>query len=138
MYIDDGGDSSGDREVTWASIGESMSRFARLAADGGFEVNEAGGDALLRAIRKMKDWVNHEELALLRLAREMPLGTSHGAQIMKPYVQQVATDDQGFLTRLKEFRDSLDAAERGIQTAMANYRTTEAGTESTLRQTGPQ
>jgi len=138
VYIDNGGGTSGDSEVTWASIGESMAQFASMAADGGFEVNEAGGDALLGAIRHMKDWVNSQENNLYQLSQEMPLGTSHAAQVIKPYVQQVATDGQGFLTVLNQFRESLTNAEQGIKTAMANYRATDAANASGLRDATPE
>jgi hypothetical protein len=40
---------------------------------------------------------------------------------MKPYVAQVATDDQGFLPMLMKLRESLEDAEQGITDAMRNY-----------------
>jgi hypothetical protein len=138
VYNDYGGSSSDSGEVTWASIGDSMAQFASMAVDGGFEVNQSGGDALLDAIRRMRDWTDGQELRLWRLAQPMPLGTSHAAQVMKPYMQQVATDEQGFLSRLREFRESLDNAERGIQTAMANYLATEETNRASLRKTEPE
>jgi hypothetical protein len=135
VYIDNGGSSD---EVTWASIGESMAQFASMAADGGFEVNQSGGDALLRAIHKMKDWANTEALNLRDLAQEMPLGTSNAAKVMKPYVQQVAIDEQGFLTQLAKFQQSLANAEQGIRTAMANYQATEDAKAAALSQIQPE
>ncbi|MBP2330837.1 hypothetical protein JOF56_011222 [Kibdelosporangium banguiense] len=135
MYIDNDGDSG---EITWASIGESMANFASMAADGSFEVNAVGGKALLGAIGRMQDWVDGQSGDLRYLEQELPLGTSHAAQIMKPYVQQVATDKQGFLTVLRQFRESLTKAEQGIRTAMANYQATEEANESTLCKGGPQ
>jgi hypothetical protein len=57
---------------------------------------------------------------------------------MKPYIQQVANDNQGFLTVLRQFRESLTKAEQGIRTAMANYQATEEANKSTLRKGGPQ
>jgi hypothetical protein len=123
MYIDAGG--GGQPEVGWDSIGASMTAFANMAASGGFEVNESGGEALLTAIRRMRKWASDQELTLADLAQPMPLGTSHAAEVMIPYVQQVATDDQGFLTQLARFQQSLQKAEEGILTAMANYKATE-------------
>jgi Pyruvate/2-oxoacid:ferredoxin oxidoreductase gamma subunit len=104
-----------------------------MAADGGFEVNQAGGEALLGAIRHMKDWLNSQENKLFALRQELPLGSSHAAQVMKPYVQNVAVDEQGFLTQLAKFRESLSQAEQGIQTAMANYHATEEANRQALR-----
>ncbi|MCE7001330.1 hypothetical protein LWC34_00515 [Kibdelosporangium philippinense] len=109
-----------------------MASFANLAASGGFEVNEAGGEALIKAIQRMRDWANGQVLDLRQLAQQMPLGTSHAAKVMKPYVQQVAIDDQGFLTQLAKFVESLDKAEQGIRTAMANYKATEEANRTSL------
>ncbi|HEX2133764.1 MAG TPA: hypothetical protein VHH15_19635, partial [Actinophytocola sp.] len=78
--------------------------FASAAASGGFAVNETGGQALLAAIREMRDWIDSQEFDLQRLAQEPPLGSSHGAETMKPYVAKVASDNQGFVTMLQEFR----------------------------------
>ncbi|RSM76992.1 hypothetical protein DMH04_35690 [Kibdelosporangium aridum] len=142
MYEDLGGSAQPD--IGWAdigknigSIGASMSAFAGAAAAGGFEVNEAGGKALITAIQKMRDWANGQETKLYQIAQELPLGDSNAAKVMKPYLQQVAVDNQGFLTQLAAFRESLDKAEKGIDTAMANYRATEAANAASMRKTGP-
>ncbi|MCE7009735.1 hypothetical protein LWC34_44040 [Kibdelosporangium philippinense] len=139
MYVDEGG-GGGQRSVDWGdigkgigSIGASMDAFAGAAASGGFEVNETGGQALLNAIRGMKRWVDRQQMGLLDIAQRLPLGGSHAAQVISPYVQQVAIDDQGFLTQLAQFSESLEKAEKGIETAMANYRATEEAKRSAFR-----
>jgi hypothetical protein len=137
VYIDNGGSTSDSGEVTWASIGESMAQFASMAADGGFEVNESGGEALLSAIATMQHWISDKSFDLQQLAQEMPLGTSHAAEVMKPYVRNVATDDQGFLTQLAQFREALNKAEQGIRTAIANYQATDSANQATLNKAWP-
>ncbi|MCT2585924.1 hypothetical protein [Actinophytocola gossypii] len=109
------------------SIVGSAKSFANLASTGGFAVNETGGQALLAAIREMRDWIDAQGYGLNMLAQQPPLGSSHGAETMKPYVADVASDKQGFITMLQEFRTSLDDAERGIQAAMASYQETDTG-----------
>jgi hypothetical protein len=109
------------------SIVGSAKSFANLASAGGFAVNETGGQALLSAIREMRDWIDTEGRNLTILTQEPPLGSSHGAETMKPYVAEVASDNQGFVTMLQEFRTSLDDAERGIKAAMASYQETDTG-----------
>jgi hypothetical protein len=52
---------------------------------------------------------------------------------MKPYMQKVQTDDQGFFTRLKEFRNSLVDAEAAIVAAMKNYDNMEQGIQGNFR-----
>jgi hypothetical protein len=51
---------------------------------------------------------------------------------VKPSVQQVASDQQGFLTQLTKFRESLVKAEEGIKKAMANYQDVDASNASKL------
>jgi hypothetical protein len=111
-----------------AAIGAAMGAsagmflgFAKGAAEGSFAVNETGGKALLQAIREMKDWVDENRVDLQRLADQPALGGSHAADAMKQFVPQVASDSQGFLTQLMKFRESLEQAEQGINTAMTNY-----------------
>lgn len=104
-----------------AAIGKQTANFASAAAQGHFAVSPRGGRALLQAITDMKDWLNGAEIDLMRLDRQPPLGGSHGAQAIKPYVQNVATDKQGFITMLRAFGQSLNDAEQGIRDAMNNY-----------------
>jgi hypothetical protein len=115
------------------AMASSMISFKQAAADGSFSVNETGGKALLTAIREMAKWVDDNIMHLGTLGRELPLGSSKGADLMKPYVQQVATDDQGFIPQLKEFRKSLADAEEGVLAAMKNYKNTDHGIQGNFR-----
>ena len=106
-----------------AGIAKGAASFKQAAAEGSFAVSEEGGRALLEAITEMRDWINAQDARLYRLQQAPPLGTSHGAEALKPYVQNVATDQEGFITMLKAFGSSLDQAEQGIREAMSNYKT---------------
>lgn len=99
----------------------AMINFKQAAADGHFAVNETGGQALLTAIREMARWVDDNLARLGTLGQQPQLGTSNGASVMKPFVQQVAVDQQGFLTTLQQFRATLVDAEAGVIGAMNNY-----------------
>lgn len=99
-----------------------MSGILDAANNGTFAVNETGGQALLTAIREMAKWVDDNVGDLRLLAQQQPLGTSNGATAIKPYLQEIATDQQGFLTMLQKFRSSLTDAEAGVIGAMNNYR----------------
>jgi len=116
-----------------AALAQSMVGLKQAAADGSFAVNETGGKALLVAIREMAKWVDDNLADLGTLAQQPALGTSHGAEAMKPYVQEVATDQEGFLTMLQKFRASLVDAEAGVVGAMNNYRQIETSVESNFR-----
>lgn len=117
--LDAGGGGGGGDMMAMA---KSMVNLKQAAADGSFAVNETGGQALLVAIREMAKWVDDNLADLGTLAQQPALGTSHGAEAMKPYVQEVATDNAGFLTMLQQFRASLVDAEAGVIGAMNNYR----------------
>jgi hypothetical protein len=124
MQIADGGGGGGPLDASMVkSIGVAFDGFAGGAKAGKIAINETGGDALLAAIHNMMEWVDGNMGDLNMLAQEPRLGGSNGANTMKPYVVNVATDDQGFMPMLKKFRESLDKAEQGILDAMNNYKT---------------
>lgn len=110
-----------------------MAAFAALAAQGSFAVNNHGGQALLKPIRELVAWIDSERVNLELLRQEAKLGTSANAQVMKPYLQKVASDDQGFLTQVLKLRESLLDAEQAILQAMASY---EASDEQSARRLG--
>jgi hypothetical protein len=114
-------------------VSNLMGGILAAANDGSFAVNETGGTALLQAIREMAKWVDENLADLATLAQQPALGTSNGARAMKPYVQSVAVDQQGFLTMLREFRTSLTAAEQGVIGAMNNYRHIDTGNAGNFR-----
>ncbi len=116
MYVDDAG---GDR--IGATIGKVLAGFAATANEGGFAVDERGGEALLRVVREMADWVDGRLGGLAALGQEPPLGVSVGAAALKPHLGRVATDDQGLLTQLRRLRETLAEVELGIRKAMSNY-----------------
>lgn len=111
----------------------SMTDLKDAATAGSFAVNEDGGQKLLTAIRDMAAWVDGNLADLGTAHRALPLGTSEGANLMKPYIQEVFTDDQGFVTRLREFRNSLVDAEAAIIAAMKNYKNTDGDVQGMFR-----
>lgn len=56
------------------------------------------------------------------VGRSVLLGSSNAAQVMKPYVRQVASDTRGFITQLMAFGQTLRKAEDAIKRAMESYR----------------
>lgn len=116
-----------------AGVGAGMKMIRGLSADGHFAINETGGKALIEAFQEMATWVDENLYNLNLLAQEPQLGSSQGASAIKPYVQQVATDKQGFITMLKEFRAAIGDAEQGVLDAMNNYKTIDFGTEKKFK-----
>ena len=105
----------------------SMVGLVEAAASGAFAISPTGGQALIKAIRDLAKFVDDNLSDSNYVAQKLPLGSSNGANLMKPYMQDVQTDDQGFFTRLKEFRNSLVDAEAAIVAAMKNYDNMEHG-----------
>lgn len=116
-------DAGGGFAAAIKGIAASTKNLRSAAAEGHFAISEEGGRALLEAIREMRDWINGQDNRMLVLEQEPPLGSSFGAQAVRPYARDVAADHQGFIAVLKAFGASLDDAERGIEDAMANYKT---------------
>lgn len=110
-----------------------MAGFVAAAKSGAFAVSESGGQALISAIRDLAEVVDKNIANMSTNRRKLPLGESNGAKVMKPYMENVLVDDQGFVTRLKEFRDSLVDAEEAINAAMANYKSTDAAAQGNFR-----
>ena len=110
---------------------ENMKNFKESAASGQFAVSPSGGESLLRVIRLMQDWVSGGDHGTLD-QRPM-LGGSHGARAMAPFVQRIASDQQGFLTQLNRLNGVLSDAEAGVKQAMANYRQNEHSVAGAFR-----
>lgn len=103
---------------------ENMKNFKQSAASGHFAVSESGGQGLLSALRALLDYVVAAE-ACRQLDQQPQLGGSYGARAMAPFVQRIASDQQGFLTQMARLRDVLADAEDGVRQAMANYQQNE-------------
>ncbi|RLK62242.1 hypothetical protein [Actinokineospora cianjurensis] len=103
------------------AIGAAVGQFAALAARGAFAVNEHGGQALLKPIRDMVAWIDDQRDRFEVLRNVAKLGSSTNAEVMKPFLQDVAGDEAGFITQVLLLRVSLIAAEEAILQAMASY-----------------
>jgi hypothetical protein len=111
----------------------SMVGLVEAAASGAFAISPTGGQALIKAIHDLAKFVDDNLSDTNIVAQQPPLGSSNGAKLMKPYMVDVLTDDQGFYTRLKEFRNSLGDAESAINAAMKNYDNMEHGIQGNFR-----
>ncbi|PPK66436.1 hypothetical protein V5P93_002534 [Actinokineospora auranticolor] len=124
-----------DSDGGGGSIAPDVSNFLGSAQSGGFAVNERGGQALLTAIDNMTSWIDDNVVGWEKLAREPKLGSTNNAQVMKPFMVAVASDDRGFITQMSALRESLLSAREAIVAAIANYKNTEARAMSSYTQT---
>ncbi|MEV4317679.1 hypothetical protein [Actinocrispum sp. NPDC049592] len=128
MQIADGG--GGGPVIAAQSIFDSVNAFANTAASGAIEISEEGGNNLIQVIRQFRQWVADQGNDLDQLSQTRKLGETYGAKAMTPFIHQVVTDGQGFVTQLRALSDSLAKAEEGIGKAMENYRATEEANKS--------
>jgi hypothetical protein len=115
---------------------DSVQAFGHSASSGHFAVSPEGGEALLRVISDFLDEMDTQEINVRLIAAPPPLGRLQGGLVMSPFMVQVATDADGFATRLLELQSSLRAAEAAIKVAMANYQATEQANTDALRESG--
>ncbi len=139
MRIDDAGsvEPSTVGSAVGSSLWDSMANFSGAAARGEFTVSERGGEALLAVIGRFKTEMLDQEFYTTALSVPPPLGRLKAGEVMSPFMVQVATDGEGFVTRLNELKQSLTKAEEGIRKAMENYQAAdEAGKASMSKQMG--
>ncbi|MBP2322169.1 hypothetical protein JOF56_002554 [Kibdelosporangium banguiense] len=110
---------------------ENMKNFKESAASGQFAISESGGESLIKVIRMLQDWLEGHDTGTLE--QKPMLGGSYGAKVMAPFLQEIASDEQGFIPQLARLRDVLADAETGVHQAMANYRRTEHAVAGTYR-----
>lgn len=121
MYLDDSGGSASSGGSLW----DSMQGFFNSAANGEIEVSESAGQAMLDVIKRFKNEMVDQTDNLTTISTQPPLGRLKGGEVMAPFMVQVATDENGFVTRFNELRESLTKAEEAIRKSMENYRATE-------------
>ncbi|WP_156757939.1 hypothetical protein [Actinokineospora pegani] len=126
-----------DQPQDVGAIGASMAQFVNAASAGQFAVNEQGGQALIAAIDQLQDWLVDNLYKLRDLEQEPPLGSSHAAEVMKPFMVNVATDHQGFLTQLRALNENLAKARKAIEIAMSNYQQTDSDITAALTREEP-
>jgi hypothetical protein len=118
------------------SLGQQMADFAASAKAGQFSVNDAGGKALLGAIQEMQAWLGSQFRQADSFSRTGEYGKSHGAGVVEPYMNQVATDADGLIPMLEKFQGALNDAQDAINKAMENYKQTESANASGIRDAG--
>ncbi len=98
-----------------------------------FEVSPEDGEALIKVIGRFQSWIDEQAGTLTMLQQQRKLGTSSGAKVMTPFVQQVVGDEQGFITQPTALGDSLAKAKEGIVSVMDNYKRTEDAIADSLK-----
>lgn len=131
MRIDDAGSVEPTGSLG-SSLWDGMAGFANAAASGQVEINEQGGAALLAVLGRFKQEMREQDQNLNIIAIPPPLGRLKAGEVMSPFMVQVATDENGFATRLRELSDSLTKAEEGIKQAMANFKATDEANQASM------
>jgi hypothetical protein len=99
----------------------------------GFSVDYEGAQQLSNFVSGMQ----HSARTVLnksdRMAQTPKLGTTPAANVYKPYLPTIATDnDQGLLPNVEKLRDQLDSAASNIQRSIAAYEGADAASRGAL------
>ena len=98
-------------------------------------------DAMMDAVRRSAD-VMHKAAMSMNSAHghdiqaQPALGDSNGANVMKPWMQQVATDgSNGFFPVVDQFKEQIGKFREAVKAAEHNYRATEATIRNAMNKT---
>jgi hypothetical protein len=113
---------------------QKMQGLTRAASAGGFAVNEAGGQAMLAAVRTCREEIDAQRANLAKIKQPPQLGNTPGAQQVAQHDQRSATGDVRSLESvIEKATQALDEFATAVRQAMANYHDAEAGNRTALR-----
>lgn len=126
----------------WSSVGgfgDALDSLKAVGAQGGWAINESGGQALISAAQDLYDELGEILASSRDLGQELPLGTTPAAQVYKPFMATVATDpSQGAFAVLTKLREEALEFKGEVEKAMAAYESAdEAGQQGIDRAGGP-
>lgn len=124
----------------WSSVGgfgDALDSLKAVGAQGGWAINESGGQALISAATDLYDELGEILVDAGNLALELPLGTTPAAQIYKPFLATVASDPhQGAITALTKLREEALEFKGEIEKAMAAYEATDERSQQGIKKAG--
>jgi multidrug resistance efflux pump len=107
------------------------------AANKGFTVSDEGGQALINAIKTLDSELAGYQKTVNYLSAELPIGTSPGGQLYKPFLASIASDPrEGLGQALAILRQELAAAEAAITRSMASYQASDHGSAQGITAAG--
>nr|WP_183655949.1 hypothetical protein [Prauserella isguenensis] len=104
----------------------------RLAAEGGFAVDETTGNRMISALQDILESLDNRWAALSKLETSPQLSSTPTAKWVAQHTVRTASDERGLLTQLRRAREELPQYIEAIREAKRRYADTESGTRGEL------
>jgi hypothetical protein len=103
-------------------IGLSGVQLKTMARQGGFAVDDATGDRMIKSLEGVIDSLTARWRELEKLQASPPMSSTATARWVSTHMQQTANDERGLLTQLQQARDEFPTYIEAINLAKKNYR----------------
>jgi hypothetical protein len=132
--------AQGNQVASQAALQQAASSaqaFKSAASSGQFSVDPAAVDELVTKIDKTVDRLVATSRHLRVTEQQVPLGTSPGAQAMKPFLQTVATGHpQSLGIQVQALRQILEDTKAGLLAAKRSYQGVDHGSAVGINKSG--
>jgi len=119
------------------AVRRSADVMHKAAMSKDLEIDPQGAQAMIKALDKLEAGLGDMNSAHGHDIQAQPaLGDSNGANVMKPWMQQVATDgSNGFFPVVDQFKEQIGKFREAVKAAEHNYRATEATIRNAMNKT---
>ncbi len=105
---------------------ESSAKNLVVAAGTGFHIEPEAAATLIKACQDSIHELDHLDKELYTIRQAPKLGQTPGAQVVAPFTQKVAMDEQGMIPAIASLKKTLADMITAYQKASTNYAETEA------------
>ena len=121
--------------VAGAAIGSMVGWMGAAAASGNLRIDPEAGAQMKRALHNLQMDLETFLFDSGDLARELPLGSSVQAELLKPWQTTVVEGPpQAYMSRIGEFRDQLDKLVDSIDVAVRKFQENDEDTTNFFAQ----
>jgi len=108
-----------------------------MAMQGGFAVDDATGDEMIKALEGIIDSLNARWQSLQKIGDQPRLSSTATAQWVSGHMLNTATDGQGLLTQLQEAKNEFPTYVEAIKLAKRNYQEQDEHVRQTMTSVKP-
>jgi hypothetical protein len=108
-----------------------------MAVQGGFAVDDATGNEMIKALEGIIDSLNARWQALQKIGDQPALSSTATAQWVSGHMLNTATDGQGLLTQLQEAKNEFPTYVEAIKLAKRNYQEQDEQVRQTMTNVEP-
>lgn len=115
-----------------AKVGLLGGQLKRLALSGGFAIDDATGDQLIKALEGVLESLERRWANLQRLHDAPAMSRTATGQWVSAHMVNTAADEHGLVTQLQAARQEFPTYIEAIKLAKKNYKSREETTRDTL------